>query len=812
MGQLKKLFAKTARYVVDAVTGNGLMQEENAAAGERNITPGMPDMIRAVASEGIVLLKNENETLPLKEMDVVSVFGRCQNDWFYVGYGSGGDVHPPYQVSLMDGLRMNGIACNERLAKLYSDWCAMPENAPDHGWWGHWPYFHEEMLLTQAQVEAAARESNAALVVIGRAAGEDRENVLEPGSYYLTDKEKENLRLICGVFQKVILLLDCGNIMDLSFTEDYPISAIVYAWQLGQESGNAVADVLSGKVNPSGKLADTIARHYEDYPSAPYFGNKDFNHYTDDIYVGYRYFSTFGKDVLYPFGFGLSYTTFRMEKMGVVRESYDTLVHVKVTNTGTCAGKEVVQLYCSPASGKLSKASRNLVAYAKTKLLQPGESEVLSLKVRDIDCASYDDSGVTGFKNAFVLEEGSYELLMGNSSAADMLACRFTVKTTGKLRQCLEACAPVESFPVMTQWGKVPVRLGERDLKQRILRNLPKEIPVTGDKGIKLADVAEGTATLEAFTAQLTDAELCDLTRGEGMMDSKQGVPGNAGAFGGITDSLRAKGIPALITADGPAGLRLKKFTTLLPCGTAIACTWNEQLTEDMFELVGQEGKHFGVDVILSPGMNIHRNPLCGRNFEYYSEDPILCGKTAAAAVRGIQKGGISACPKHFALNNQEVNRNKNDSRVSQRAMREIYLKCFEIVVKAGQPQNLMTSYNKINGVWSHYNYDLVTTILREEWGYEGNIITDWWMQSSVSPEFPKLKNSAYRVRAQVDVLMPGGESFAKPKYVFDKAMLAVVGKQDGLTRAELQRSAMNVLKFALTRLQEREKAYEKAE
>ena len=806
MNKLQEMITKTTRFVMDKFSGNGLMQEENQVQGERRITPGMPDLIRAVAAEGIVLLKNEKETLPLKDGDVVSVFGRCQNDWFYVGYGSGGDVHPPYQVSLMDGLRLNGIAFNENLAKIYETWCAAPENAPDHGWWGHWPYFHEEMPLTQEITSQAAKESNVALVVIGRAAGEDRENVLEPGSYYLTQKEKDNLRLICNDFEKVVLLLDSGNIMDMSFVEELDISAIVYAWQLGQESGNAIAEVLTGKVNPSGKLSDTIARQFEDYPSSPYFGQKDYNNYTDDIYVGYRYFTTFDRGVLYPFGFGLSYTTFRMEKLSAVREAYETVLEVMVTNTGAVAGKEVVQIYCVPAEGKLSKAKKNLVAFAKTDLLQPGESQRLVLRVRDIDCASYDDSGVTGFKNAFVLEEGSYALLMGNSSMTEDVACRFTVKATGKLRQCREACAPVEHFDVMTRWGMVPVRLGERDLRGRILRNLPKEIPYTGDQGIKLPDVAAGKATLEAFVAQLTDRELGNLSRGEGMMNSTQGTIGNAGAFAGITDSLRAKGIPALITADGPAGIRIRKYTTLLPCGTAIACSWNQEMTEAMFDLVGQEAKFFEIDVLLSPGMNIHRNPLCGRNFEYYSEDPFLCGKIAAAAVRGLQAGGVSACPKHFACNNQEVNRNRNDSRISQRALREIYLKCFEIMVKESKPQNIMTSYNKINGVWSHYNYDLVTTILREEWGYEGNIMTDWWMQPSASPEFPTIKNNAYRVRAQVDVLMPGGESFAKQKYVFDKAQLATVGKKDGLTRAELQRGAMNVLKFALIRMEERAK------
>jgi beta-glucosidase len=286
-------------------------------------------------------------------------------------------------------------------------------------------------------------------------------------------------------------------------------------------------------------------------------------------------------------------------------------------------------------------------------------------------------------------------------------------------------------------------------------------------------------------------------------MNSALGTPGNAGAFGGITQQLRDRGIPPMITADGPSGLRVKQYTSLLPCGTAIACTWNMPLVEEMFEKVGQEARHFGVDVILSPGMNIHRNVLCGRNFEYYSEDPLLCGKTAAAAVRGIQKGGTSACPKHFACNNQEVNRNHNDSRLSQRALREIYLKCFEIVVKEAMPQNLMTSYNKINGVWSHYNYDLVTTILRQEWGYTGNVVTDWWMCLSHSPEFPRLRNNAYRVRAQVDVLMPGALHRTQHKYVFDRQLLETLGKPMGLTRGELQRGAMNVLRFAIIRLQQ---------
>ena len=800
MNKLKDKIEKKLHDIAEIADGNSLAQEENVVQGEKTITPGMPEILRRWGSEGIVLLKNEDAVLPLQENQRVSVFGRCQNDWFYVGYGSGGDVHPPYTVSLMEGLRNAGVKIYEPLAERYALWCR--EHEPDHGWWGHWPYHHEEMDLEDAVVRAAAGESDVAIVVIGRAAGEDRENILEAGSYYLTEKEHKLLRQVTAEFKRVVLLLDSGNIMDLSFLRMYPVQAVLYVWQLGMESGNAVADVLTGAVNPSGKLTDTIALNYADYPSSASFGGKEYNNYEEDIFVGYRYFATFARDkVLYPFGFGLSYTTFRLEVLESAREAGETSLSLRVVNTGKEPGREVVQVYCAPPAGTLSKPSRVLAAYAKTRLLQPGESEILKLTVRDEACASYDDSGVTGFRDAFVLEPGEYKLLVGSCSDADTLGAAFRVEEVTLISQCSPSCGPEKAFPVLTNGGMVPATPGSRDLKQRILGQLPAEIPFTGDRGIRLQDVLEGEYTLEEFIAQLTEAELGDLSRGEGPMNSALGTIGNAGAFGGITEALREKGIPPIITADGPSGLRVKKYTSLLPCGTAIACTWDEELTEQAFTAVGREVRDFGVDVILSPGMNIHRNPLCGRNFEYYSEDPYLCGKIAAAAVRGIQAGGVSACPKHFACNNQEVNRNQNDSRLSMRALREIYLKCFEICVMEAKPQNLMTSYNKVNGVWSHYNYDLVTTILRGEWGYEGNVVTDWWMQKCVSPEFPNVRNSAYRVRAQVDVLMPGGESFFKQLYEFDAEQLESLGQSEGLTRGELQRTAKNVLKFALLRM-----------
>lgn len=282
-------------------------------------------------------------------------------------------------------------------------------------------------------------------------------------------------------------------------------------------------------------------------------------------------------------------------------------------------------------------------------------------------------------------------------------------------------------------------------------------------------------------------------------MNSSLGAKGNAGAFGGVLKSLREKGIPPIITTDGPSGIRLLSACSLMPCGTAIACSWDESLTEKLFTEMGKEMIKKGSDVLLAPGMNIHRNVLCGRNFEYYSEDPYLTGKTAAATVRGIQKNGVSACPKHFAGNNQEYNRNHTDDIVSERALREIYLKGFEICVKESSPHCIMTSYNKISGVWSHYNYELCTTVLRDEWHFGGMVMTDWWMRYAPSPEFPQLRDNAYRVRAQVDVLMPGFKTAVSKSGGNDGSLLETYGQKDGIALGELQRTANNVLRFILS-------------
>jgi len=800
-----RILNKIVRFFITRKFKSGLEQELNEdKSGGQLVSDAIIPLARRAAAEGIVLLKN-NGVLPIREKDKVSVFGRTAINYFAVGYGSGGDVRHPYIVNIIDGLANNGVSVNKELLDVYAKWVSKPKNIPDEGFWGNWPMNFPEMPLNRKIVRQAAAASDMALVIIGRAAGEDRENKLIKGSYYLTDTERRMLDMVTSEFTRTAVVLDCGNIIDMSWTKIYgdKIGAIVYAWQGGMESGNAVCDALTGRVNPCGKLADTIAVSYDAFPTAANFGNNDFNNYVEDIYAGYRYFETFSYDkVLYPFGFGLSYTNFEIKASGEARGNIID-IKVAVKNTGKLPGKEVVQVYVSAPQGVLGKPERALAAFAKTKELQPAEIQELALSFDLADFASYDDSGITGHKSAWLLEKGRYTVYAGCDvrTAGAVFTCE--LNETAVIRQVSEVMA--------VKPNAVFKRLARRDglavyedvptvttnLKEIILNNLPKEIPFTGDAGLKLSDVKSGKCSMEQFVAQLTPAELDDLCHGEGRMNSKLGTGGNSGALGGISEPLRAKGIPPVITVDGPAGVRLKRTCTLLPCGTALACTFDTELVAEVYTAVAAEMKRYSVDILLAPGMNIHRDPLCGRNFEYFSEDPLLSGKMGAAVVNGLQRAGVSASPKHFACNNQEKNRSNNDSRVSERALREIYLKGFEIMVKESNPHTVMTSYNKINGVWSHYNYELATVVLREEWGYNGLVITDWWMRAGVSPEFPLLKNDAYRVRAQVDVLMPGGAG-PHPSTEVGRNLLDTYGQPDGITLGELQRTAANVLNYVL--------------
>ena len=798
--------------VVSAVGGvvsifTGLSQAENQRSkAPKVITPGMPELLRSVAAQGTVLLKNDG-VLPLEKDSTVSLFGRVQKDWFFTGYGSGGDVNKPYAVNLIDGIRnCDSLKLNEELAKVYEDWCTA--NPINHGMWGQWPRFYPEMPMENDAVKKAAKASETAVVVIGRSSGEDRENVLEKGSYYITDEELQLLDKVTAEFDKTVVLLNIGCIMDLSWMKKYgdKLSAAMIVWQGGMESGNAVADLLSGKVSPSGKLSATVAASYESFPSSKDFGNKDFNNYTEDIYVGYRYFETFDKDgVQYPFGFGLTYSEFKTEFVSLEKADEGFTLKCKVTNIGDKASAYAPQVYVEKPCGELGNPYRELTAFNKTKVLSAGESQELTMFISMYDLASYDDSGKTGFKSAYVIEKGEYGFALGDNVRDAVKVASWTSEENKLYRQHRQTAAPRADFDIIKavkengEYKAVKEKVFKKqyDLKKIILEGLPKDIPMTGDKGYKLIDVKNGKVSMEDFVAQLSLKELEAISRGDYTMGSKLGALGNAGAFAGVLPSLRVKGVPACITTDGPSGIRLSACCSLMPIGTLLASTFDVELVEALMAKESAEMADKGTDILLAPGMNIHRSPLCGRNFEYFSEDPYLTGKIAAAYVRGVQAGGQSACPKHYACNNQEFNRNGNDSRLSERALRQIYLRGFEICVKEADPKNIMTSYNLINGVWGHYNYELCTMILREEWNYQGNVMTDWWMRKSKSQEFPEMCDQAYRVRAQVDVLMPGGGRvviFRKP----DGTLLKTYGKKDGITLGEMQRTAMNVLRFAM--------------
>ena len=798
--------AKRKVYNIIGKAINSIAQNEagNTSDIPKTVTDGAPELICKAGIEGSVLLRND-DVLPFKKTDKISVFGRCQYDWFYVGYGSGGDVIKPYTINLIEGLENLQANLNEPLREKYKSWCE--KNPPDHGFWGHWPHYYNEMPITEEEIKNFSKDSECAVVIIGRSAGEDRENYLKEGSYLLTEDEKNLINNVTKHFKKTAILLNTGNVISL-----YDINlidsdlAILMCWQGGMESGNSVAKMLLGEDSPSGKLTDTIAYNYEDYPCSENFGYKDYTNYVEDIFVGYRYFETFNKEkVLYPFGYGLTYTTFKQEFLNAEQNDDEITLQVKVTNTGNFKCKDVVEVYINAPQGKLGKAEKVLVGFTKTRELSPEESEIVTITFPLYYCSSYDDSGKTGNKSCYILESGIYNIFVGNNVRDVVNVWSFTLENTRVINTLSEVCAPKNKFQriiafknksgeLIEELENIP--LATTNLRDIILKNLPDEIEYTGDKGIKLTDVKSGKNTLDEFIAQLSTTELEALSHGHYTMDSPLGNKGNAGAFGGITQSLRAKKVPAVVTTDGPSGIRIRSCCSLLPNGTALACSWNTDLVKELYTLIGNEMREKGSDVLLAPGMNIHRSMLCGRNFEYFSEDPVISGKIASAVVLGVQSAGVSACPKHFACNNQETNRTYNDSRVSERALREIYLKGFEICVKEAKPLNIMTSYNKINGVWGHYHYELCTMILRNEWGYEGNIMTDWWMRSANSHEFPQLRDNAYRVRAGVDVLMPGGKRSGRKKP--DGTLLETYKKENGITLGEMQRTAKNVLTLCL--------------
>lgn len=774
-------------------------------------------LCRTAAGEGAVLLKNENNTLPLLPNETLSVFGRCQLEYYKSGTGSGGAVNVPYKTNIIDGLRANHISLNETLITHYESW--LKDHPFDDGGnaWAAEPWNQTEMILSPELINVASSCSSKALVIIGRTAGEDKDNAGTAGSYYLTVEELDMLEKVTAQFTQVAVLLNVANIIDMSWLNNpvykNHITAVMYLWQGGMEGGLAAGDLLAGTISPSGKLSDTIACTLKDYPSSDNFGSEIENFYQEDIYVGYRYFETFAPDrVLYEFGYGLSYTNFSIETVStnITGIGSDSMVElsVKVTNTGSFSGKEVVQMYYSAPQGRLGKPSLELCGFEKTRCLEPGETQLLTFSCPLAEMASYDDSGITGHKSCYVLEAGRYDFYVGNSiRCVEKLPTNLTLSSLIVTKELQEALAPIKSFKRLKTdtpdkngvfsptYESVPLRT--ISLLERIQNSLPNTLHQTGNQNITLKDTVSGKSSMEDFVAQFTTEELAAIVRGEGMSSPKV-TPGTASAFGGVTDSLMAYGLPIACCADGPSGIRMEsgQTATQMPIGTLLACSFNLPLVEELYLMEGKELVENNVDTLLGPGINIHRNPLNGRNFEYFSEDPYLTGTMAAAVTLGLKRGGSCGTVKHFAANNQEASRSFVDSIVSERALREIYLKGFEIAVKKGQASSIMTSYNPVNGHWAASNYDLNTTILRNEWGYTGIVMTDWWakMNDPVVGGTADANNTAAMVRAQNDLYMVVSNNGAESNADGDNTLEAIT--KGNLTIGELQRSAMTICRF----------------
>ncbi|MBI9014794.1 MAG: glycoside hydrolase family 3 protein [Clostridiales bacterium] len=781
-------------------------------------------LTRQSAADGMVLLKNEGQVLPIKKDETLSIFGRCQIEYYRSGTGSGGAVNTEYTVNAVEGLK-NSNACmiNQELLNTYKTW--LEKNPFDNGGggWAAEPWFQKEMPLTDNLVEKASMISDKALIIIGRTAGEDQDNADKPGSYQLTTEELDILSKVTTYFKEVVVILNVSNIIDMSWVDNpeykYPIKAVLYAWHGGMEGGNALADILTATVTPSGKLTDTIAHKLSDYPSSNQFGDDVQNFYEEDIYIGYKYFETFKPEVVqYPFGFGLSYTTFETTLNYVKEKNIDgnniIEVCVEVKNTGDLySGKEIVQLYYQAPQGLLGQPVKTLGSFKKTKLLKPNETEQLILTLKVSDMASYDDGGYTGYKSAYVLEAGLYQFYLGSDVTTSKLIevdgnPGLTIENLMLIEQLEEVMAPVQAFKRMKPGKKLnsgiyeltyqDVPLKKASTEDRMNERAPHPLTRTDDKEYTLKDVSKGLTTIENFVAQLSDEELATLVKAEGMSSPKV-TAGTAAAFGGLTPSLESYGIPVGCAADGPSGIRMDSGhkATQVAIGTLLACTWDLKLVEELYEEVGHELIENEIDTLLGPGLNIHRHPLNGRNFEYFSEDPLVTGLFATAMTVGLRNGGSVATLKHFVANDQESNRHLSDSIVSERALRETNLKGFEYAVKYGKAKSIMTSYNPINGIYAASNYDLNTTVLRGEWGFKGIVMTDWWARVNHPETGGKWStyHKSYMVKAQNDLYMVVDNDSVQ---YFEDDDLLIALESGTLTRAEIQRSAVNICEFLM--------------
>ncbi len=799
---------------------------------------------RKVATQGMVLLEN-NGALPLAPEGKVALFGNGGRRTVKGGTGSG-DVNSRSVVNVEQGLEDAGFEITtkewldsydkmvDEAMAAYGE--AMKKAVEQDGvvpirFIFETPF--KEPAIPSVKEACEKTDADTALFVLSRNSGEGKDRRPVAGEYDLFDEEKEALRTLRDHFRKVIVILNVGSVIDTEFLrKEAGADAVLLMSQAGNIGGYALADVLTGKETPSGKLTTTWAKHYEDYPCAGKFshmnGDVDDEYYEEGIFVGYRYFDTFNVAPAYPFGYGLSYTDFRMNTESVQADGETVTLKVKVTNIGDqYAGKEVVQIYYSAPEGKMEKPYQELAAYGKTKNLAPGEEECLELSFSVRQMASYDEE-----RASWVLEKGSYVIRVGNSSRNTAVAAVLELEGEAVTEKLSNRFALDCKLEQMSAKGKVPYGYEEEQAQKEAAPRISvktadiacrevtyqSENPILerteGDK-ITMDDVRAGRATLDQLVGQLTVEEMAELCVGT----ARGGEGGNSvigaasaacpGAAGDTTSRMiEDRNVRNMILADGPAGLRLSKhfsvdkdgnlipgtevaslaemdllsgnrakpelpegavtyyqYCTAIPIATLLAQTWDLKAIEEAGDIVGEEMEELGVTLWLAPGMNIHRNPLCGRNFEYYSEDPLIAGRCAAADTFGVQKHkGVGTTIKHFAFNNQEDNRMHVNAHISERAIREIYLKCFEIAVETSQPMSIMTSYNLINGIHTANSYDLLTAIAREEWGFQGIVMTDWGTTGSIelNPDMEYkygCSSAAGCVKAGNDLTMPGSQA-----------------------------------------------------
>ncbi len=778
------------------------------------------EMAKTVAEEGMVLLEN-NGALPLKKGESIAVFGINQLDFIYGGGGSGNfnsENERVGYVSLYDALKEKAekgeIALYDDLVKSYEDYY--------NDYWSNdgrtYAYgtrqgavikFRGEMEISEDAVKNAAKEATTAIITIGRPAGEDGDRTNTEGDFKLNTKEKNMINYVKNAgFEKVVVILNTTGVIESDWLKDEGIDAVLYVSLPGMVGGEAMADVLLGDSYPSGKLVDTWAGDYIDYPSSSNFGNSSYTNYKEDIFVGYRYFETIPgakEKVNYPFGYGLSYADFKItdESVLVTGEGRDRMVEVKalVTNEGEMPGKEVVQVYLSAPETTLTQPARELVGFYKTKELGAGESEMITITFPFDSLASYDDMGKSGYEAAYVLEKGEYKFYVGNSVRA-IFTDSYTLNETELVEQLEHHLVPDTSkfnerltsngsYERIEQKENAAVSANPQEDADAMYKAIytDENVNVHEDEFITFNELArafkdgeseEDTRLLHAFISRLTDEEAVKLTGCTSPVGGKGHRTGIAG--------IEAYGVPVIGTSNGPAGVQYngsqstwETTSTFYPCATMQASTWNEVLIEQLGAAMADEARYFGMSLWQAPGMNIHRDPLCGRNFEYFSEDPLVTGKVGGAITRGVQSRKFASQLKHFAFNNQEKGRWGNDSRISERAIREIYLKGYEIAIKESNPWSIMSSYNRINGTQTSGSYQLLTEILRNEWGYEGFVMTDFRTQNV---------SHAQEIEAGNDLKAPADSP--RPENVYSAL------NAGWLSRWQVNRSAERVLRFVL--------------